>query len=102
MTILVTRLLTGEEILGDVDVVDSDTVRIENPTQIAAAPNQQTGSVDVHMAPFAPLAADKYLVIRVNNILCQYEPIREIVNKYNKLFGSGLILPTNTGISTVS
>ena len=101
MATMITRLLTGEEILGDVSVLDDDSVRIDNPTLIAAMRNQQTGNVDVHMAPFIPLSSQTHVVIRMNNVLCQYEPVVEVINKYNTMFGSGLILPTNSGIQTV-
>lgn len=103
MTVMITRLLTGEEILGDVTQQENETfVTIENPTQVGAAPNPKTGQVDVHMAPFAPLSADRVIKIRSQNVVCQYEPVVDIVNKYNSMFGSGIIIPTNTGISKLS
>lgn len=101
MSIMITRLLTGEEVLGDMTQVDSESVRIDNPTLIAAMRNQQTGNVDVHMAPFIPLSSQTHVMLRLENILCQYEPVVEVVNKYNRMFGSGIILPTNTGLQTV-
>lgn len=106
MTILVTRLLTGEEILGDTDTIRDndlgvDNVQIENPTLINAMRNQQTGNVDVLMAPFNPLSSEKTVVINRQHVLCQYAPVTEVVNKYNSMFGSGIILPNNSGIQTV-
>lgn len=101
MAITVTRLFTGEELLGEVTVVDSDSIRIDNPTLIAAMRNPQTGNVDVHMAPFTPLSSQTYVVIKARNVLCHYDPVVEVVNKYNTMFGSGIILPTNTGIQSV-
>lgn len=101
MNVLITRLITGEEILGDVTSSTSDTCTISNPTQIAAMQNPSTSKVDIHMGPFAPLSADKSITIQVRNILCQYEPVVEIKNKYNTMFGSGIILPKSAGISTL-
>ena len=106
MAIQVTRLLTGEEILGEtVNIVDSDLgvdrVQIENPTLISAMRNPQTGNVDVLMAPFNPLSSEKTVTINNQHVLCQYSPVTEVVNKYNTMFGSGLILPNSGGIQTV-
>lgn len=106
MTILVTRLLTGEEILGDTSTIRDndlgvDNVQIENPTLISAMRNPQTGNVDVLMAPFNPLSSEKVVVLNKTHVLCQYEPVGEVINKYNTMFGSGLILPTNGGIQTI-
>lgn len=106
MSILITRLLTGEEILGETETItDSDLninqVQIENPTIISAMRNPQTGNVDVLMAPFNPLSSEKIVCINRDHVLCQYEPVTEVVNKYNTMFGSGIILPNNGGIQTV-
>ena len=101
MAIMITRLLTGEEILGDVTTVDESTVRVDNPTLVGASRNPQTGNVDVHMAPFMPLSSQTHVLFRAENILCQYEPVAEVVNKYNTLFGSRIIIPTNSGIQSV-
>jgi hypothetical protein len=101
MAIMITRLLTGEEILGDMTVIDESTIRVDNPTIVAAMRNPQSGNIDVHMAPFMPLSSQTHVEIRSDNVLCQYEPVTEVVNKYNSLFGSGIILPTNSGIQTV-
>jgi hypothetical protein len=103
MTVLITRLITGEEILGEVtpSETQNDKVNITNPIQVAALSNNQTKNVDIHMAPFAPLSAQKTITISLSNVLCQYEPVVEILNKYNSVFGSGIIIPSNSGISGV-
>ena len=98
---MITRLITGEEILGDVTASTNDTCTISNPTQIAAMQNPSSSKVDIHMGPFAPLSADKSIIIQDRNILCQYEPVVEIKNKYSTMFGSGIILPKNSGLATL-
>jgi hypothetical protein len=99
MSVLITRLITGQEILGEVTIKDDSFCSITNPTEIAASRNQSTGNVDIHMGPFTPLASEKTITISLKNVLCQYEPVVEIINKYNKMFGSGIIIPENTGIA---
>ena len=101
MATLITRLITGEEILGEVESLTNNECKILNPTQIAVAPNPKTGNVDVHMAPFAPLAADKHIVVNLNAVLCQYSPVTEVLNKYNTMFGSGLIIPNSGELATL-
>ena len=102
MSVLITRLLTGEEVLGEVvDVADVDVIRIKNPTLIAATPNPKSGNVDIHMAPFAPLSENKVVDLRASLVLLQYQPVTEVVNKYNSMFGSGIIIPTSSGIQSI-
>lgn len=99
---MITRLITSEEILGEVNVSDDGTTcTIKNPTQIGVSPNPHTKNVDIHMAPFMPLAAGKSITLSMSAVLCQYEPVQDVVNKYNSMFGSGLILPKNSGIATI-
>jgi hypothetical protein len=101
MSVLITRLITGEEILGSITESSDDTCTIDNPVHIAASQNPSTGKIDIHMAPFVPLCVDKLLTINLKNVLCQYEPVLEIKNKYSTMFGSGIIIPSNTGIAGV-
>jgi hypothetical protein len=96
MAVRIVRLLAGEEILGDVDVVE-ERLRITNPTIIMAVPNPKTHKVDVQMAPFTPLSAEKHIDLSPGHVLFMYEPVVDIVNKYNSMYGSGIILP-NTGL----
>ena len=92
--VLIVRLLTGEEIIGSVDLIENPTeLIIENPTRIQAAPNSQTGNIDVHLAPWMPMAEHKKVSINRALVLCTMEPVVEIKNKFNSVFGSGLIIP---------
>ena len=100
MNIIITRLLTGEEVLGEIDNLDDKFVTIKNPTSIAVVNNPKTKNVDIHMGPWAPLSSDKSVKISILAITCQYSPVTDIVNKYNSMFGSGIIVP-NTDLSTL-
>ena len=99
MAIMIVRFVAGEEILGDVEQVNDTTIKITNPTQINAMQNPQTGNMDVHMAPFAPLSSSRFVEISLTHVVCQYEPVVDVINKYNKVFGSRIVLPTG-GISS--
>lgn len=102
MSVMITRLLTGEEILGVVSShEDAGHFVIENPTTIGVMNNPQTNRLDIHMAPFLPLAAKKSVVVNMQNVVCQYEPVVEVINKFNSVFGSGIILPKGSGLATI-
>lgn len=92
--VLVIRLFTGEEILGDVNLSHSDThVLVKHPTRLQAGPNPHTGQVDVHMAPLLTLAQEKEVPIAKSAIAFHYTPVVEIRNKFSTLFGSGIVVP---------
>lgn len=93
--ILVVRLISGEEILGDVELNHSEThVKIKHPTRVAAGPNPNTGQVDVHMVPLLTLAQEKEVTLSKSAIVFTYTPVVEIRNKFSTLFGSGIVVPT--------
>jgi hypothetical protein len=92
--VLIVRLFTGEEILGEVTFEDSSShVVIKHPTRIQAAPNPNTGNVDVHLAPLLPLAQEKEIKLRMDAIAFYYTPVVDIRNQFSTLFGSGILLP---------
>lgn len=96
--IIIVRLKSGEEILGDVNLnFDDEHILITNPTQVMSGPNPQTGQIDVHMAPLLGLAAKKEVKIKKDYVAFDYEPVEDIIAKFNQLFGSGLVLPKNSG-----
>lgn len=96
---MVTRLITGEEILGEITSESNYTYTIiKNPTIVSAGRNPSTGNIDIHMGPWLPLSSEKSIKIASTVIICQYPPVTELINKYNTLFGSGIIVP-NTSLS---
>jgi hypothetical protein len=94
MSALVIRLITGEELLGGKISECDDTIVIENVVVVHQAPSQNNPeSTTIYLSPFAPLADSKKFTIRKSSMVCSYEPIVELLNKYNSLFGSGIIIP---------
>lgn len=94
MDTLVIRLLTGEELLGKKVSEDDDCITLENIVIVHQAPSQNNAdSATIYLYPFAQLSTSKTISIRKSVMICMYEPIVELLNKYNSLFGSGIILP---------
>jgi hypothetical protein len=94
MEILVARLLTGEEVLGNHVSSTEDIVTFDNLVTILQTQSKNNpDSTTIMFAPFAPLAKSKTVSLNKSQILCLYEPILEMINKYNSVFGSGIILP---------
>lgn len=92
--VLIVRLFSGEEILGDVTLSHSDThVKIKHPARIQAGPNPNTGNVDIHMSPLLVLGEEKEIELSKSAIAFTYTPVVDIRNKFSSLFGSGIILP---------
>lgn len=90
----VIRLITGEELMGKfVDETES-AFEVGGLVTIHHTQSQNNPeSTTIFLSPFAHLSKDKKLNLNKSHVLCTYEPIVELLNKYNSIFGSGIILP---------
>ena len=96
MTVIVLKLVTGEEVLGEnIRPSPDGQFRLRNPVGISIVRGSD-GMPNVGFSPF-PLHAeqkkDSYIDISVNNVVYYYTPAEDFVNNYNQVFGSGIVVP---------
>ena len=100
MNIKAFKLVTGEEILGEVTNI-SETFTIKNPVGITIHRGAD-GKPAVGFAPFpihAEQKTDATIDIHTQHVVYSYEPAQEYVDNYNQIFGAGIILPNKTLIT---
>lgn len=95
MAIKIIRFNNGEEIIGDMKT-NGDYITCINPAQIVMVPSQIQGQTSMALAPFMPYTKTKSFEFHVNNIMTFAEPIEQLYNQYNQIFGSGLIVPPSS------
>jgi hypothetical protein len=80
-------------IVGDVSKSDTDEnhIVVKNPTLVIARQN------DVILAPLLHLVEENEFEIDMRDIAFNtvFTPKRELINHYNQLYGSGLVLTTS-------
>ena len=95
MAVMILKLVTGEEIIADVQNPNIDPVVIKNPVRIIVIPSKvDTKTPNIGFAPWADFSDDKSFKLDKAHIICIMEPIKEFVNQYNSMFG-GLVVPTS-------
>lgn len=98
MTLRILRLLTGEEILGDI-VSETDThYRIENPCSIGLSVGQ-SGKPALNMQPMLILSDQKVVNIKKDHVTFDVSVANEIQNKYNEIYGAGIVVPQKSIIT---
>ena len=91
------KLSTGEEIVGNITERTGIAISIENPCLlgIAMGPN---GKANLQMQPMLIFSEQKKVDINRANVIYDVTVAPEIENKYNEIYGSGIVLPKKQGI----
>ena len=96
------KLVTGEEILGEIESESETEFVIANPVGIAIVRGKD-GQPNVGFAPF-PLHAEQKtgatVAINKKSVVYSYVPAEDFVNNYNQIFGSGIVLPPQKSLIT--
>jgi len=85
MNIKIIRLVSSEELIGD---WNEETKTISNPVVMIPITKDQLG-----FQPWIPYSIDEEMVLKDQHIVVVLTPDKKLQNEYNKVYGSGLIVP---------
>ena len=85
MNIKVIRLVTAEELIGEWDQEKSS---INNPVVMVPVAKDKIG-----FQPWITLGEDEEIFLKDQHIMAIVTPDTKLQNEYNRVFGSGLIMP---------
>ncbi len=88
----IVKLSTGEEIVGNIVEKLGNVYRIEHPCLlgIAMGPN---GKANLQMQPMLIFSDQKVVEINRDHIIYDVSVAIEIKNKYNEIYGTGIVVP---------
>ena len=94
MSITVIRLVTNEEIIGDISETETTHI-IKKPAVLGflADDDGKPNMVLQKYLPHSEAGDDSEIEISKDHVLFSFEPLDEIVNHYNEILGSGIITP---------
>ena len=101
MDIRLVKLISGEEILGEL-VTDTAIITLRNPVKVATVRGQD-GNPNVGFAPFPTYAEeskDATIDLQRQHVVYSYIPAEDFRKNYEQVFGVGLILPGQQQIIT--
>lgn len=88
--IICLKLLSGEEVAGKFFDENATTMTLKDVASIVMMPGSVQGQVGLGLMPFLPYADDKKYAINKDHIMVQFEPGIDMLNNYNRMFGSGI------------
>jgi hypothetical protein len=99
LNIFAMRLVNNEDIIAKVETATTSTgfktkLKLSKPAIIMMMPDQ-SGKPNMGLADYLMFAEKKELMIDEDHILFMYEPMTQLLNAYNQMFGSGLVVPSS-------
>ena len=95
MNILAFKLVTGEDVLSEVESQTETEFVLCNPVGIAIVRGQNVQPI-VGFSPF-PLHSEQksgsIISIAKKHVVYYYTPAEDFIKNYDQIFGSGIILP---------
>ena len=102
MDIIALKLITGEDVLGELESESETSVVLSNPVGITVVRGKD-GTPNIGFSPF-PLHAeqkkDSSVVFAHKHVVYHYVPAEDFITNYKQIFGSGLIVPPSKQIIT--
>ena len=102
MKVLALRLVTGEDLLGELESESETEFVLVNPVGITVVRGKD-GQPNVGFSPF-PLHSEQKtgttIALAKKHIVYSYIPAEDFVKNYNQIFGSGIILPPTNQLIT--
>ena len=95
-SIVIFKITSGEEIIGEVFTPLGHSVEIKNPAVIMM---QRSGDgVGIGLMPYMPYC-DGNISFTKNLIVAEGEPSQNMVNEYNRIFGAGIQVAPASALS---
>ena len=96
MNILALKLVTGEEVIGELESESESEFVLVNPVGIAVVRNKQTGEPQVGFSPFpihSEQKAGTTVALAKKHVVYSYTPAEDFITNYDSIFGAGIIVP---------
>ena len=85
MNVKIIRLVSTEELIGD---WNEETKTITNPVVMIPVAKDQLG-----FQPWIPYSEEEKMILKEQHIIVILTPDAKLQNEYNRVYGSGLVVP---------
>lgn len=85
------RMPGGEELIGEIVTETDTTVTIKTPASVLIVPGQMGNpQFSIGLMPWMPYSEDTEFVLSRDKIITIHNPNIDLINNYNRMFGSGI------------
>lgn len=98
MSLYIVRLVTGEDLIGELDITKSKDhehkyYKMKNVGIVQLVPTKD--GVGVSLYPYAPYAEESEFTFKEEHVMTTYRPSVDLQNNYSRMFGSGIQIATS-------
>jgi hypothetical protein len=90
MTVKAFKLVSGEDIIADAVINGEKELVLKSPAVIVVQ-RSEGGQVGVGLQPYTPFAAGNVTLYKTS-LIAEFEADMNLVNEYNRIFGSGIVI----------
>ena len=96
--IRILKLINNEEIVGEIEEETEEKYRVKNPCSLGITVNE-SGNPALSMTPMLFFSEQKMVELKKSHVLYNVSVATEIQNRYNQVYGSGIVVPNTKVIS---
>ena len=93
--IMCLKLSSGEEVIGKLSFEGTAQTVVKDVASVIMMPGQAQGQYSLGLMPFLPYADGKTFAFNSQHVNVQFEPSLDMLNNYNRMFGSGIQIATS-------
>jgi len=90
MSVICLKLLSGDELVGNLIEETETGIIIGEVASIYMVPGSDPSKMSMGLIPFLPYSEDSKFYISSSVIVINHKPSVDLLNNYNRLFGSGI------------
>lgn len=99
--IILLVLKSGEQIVCEFEQYVDSSIIIKNPIALVMGPGESQSKPNVAMVRWSPFTKEGCSIkLSSDDVLYTSEPTQEVVNSYNSIYGSGIIVAGSNTLRT--
>lgn len=91
--IMITKLTSGEELIADVTDENGTYISLDKPCVLQMIPSRSNPEQPtMALIPYAMYTESHRVAVKREHVIWSEEPLKELYNQYNSIFGSGIVV----------
>lgn len=91
------KLITDQDLIGKVEVDVLGNIKITDPAMIVMIPSESSEKMSLGLVPWIQISEQKTFRLEKSNVLTTFDPVLNVLNNYNRIFGAGIVVAKTIG-----